>query len=194
MRDTTMCECSPRWVRDFPHAELNVEGYPEATLLDVVLECRPTQCTLVPDAPDQVTSDHGWPLASSVAGLAPIIEKLGAAGIRSSLFVDPDEQDFPAARTINVDRIELYTEAYANAHGGTDEDSVLAMYRSAAQRAVAAGLGVNAGHDLNLENLATFLSIGNVLEVSIGHALTVESLLDGFEKTVRAYARICEAA
>ena len=168
-------------------AELNVEGYPTPEFLAVVLKERPDQCTLVPDAPGQITSDHGWRIAESEALLRPILARLQDAGVRSSLFVDHDADDLERARALGADRVELYTEPYAVAHDSGRAAEMLAAFRAATARARAAGLGVNAGHDLSLHNLREFLTATHVDEVSIGHALIVESLESGLENVLRGY-------
>ncbi|MGH8595401.1 MAG: pyridoxine 5'-phosphate synthase [Gammaproteobacteria bacterium] len=170
--------------------ELNVEGFPDRPLLDAVLDARPDQCTLVPDQPGQLTSDHGWDARAEASRLRPVIAELRGAGVRVSLFMDADYPDFDAARAVGADRIELYTDPYAASFHRPDNAAVLQQYREAARRANAAGLGVNAGHDLNLENLASFLQIPNILEVSIGHALTVECLEYGVATVLSRYVAI----
>jgi pyridoxine 5-phosphate synthase len=172
--------------------ELNVEGYPTAEFMDVVKKYRPAQCTLVPDAPDQLTSDHGWDLNKDADFLRPILAELKALNIRSSLFVDYTSQDMAKARAIGADRVELYTEPYAETFGTPACEAILAGFAAAAQRAQDAGLAVNAGHDLNLDNLGQFLTIPNILEVSIGHAFVVESLEMGMEKVLHNYSKICQ--
>jgi pyridoxine 5-phosphate synthase len=174
--------------------ELNVEGYPTAEFLRVVLAARPAQCTLVPDEPGQLTSDHGWDLARHADLLRPILADLRAAGIRVSLFVDYDDLNLAQARELGADRVELYTEPYAEHHGTARCHEILAGFRAAAQRAQAAGLGVNAGHDLNLANLGDFLTISDLLEVSIGHALTVECIEHGITDVIERYLAILRAA
>ena len=181
-------------VQEHPQVELNIEGYPADRFLEVVLEARPTQCTLVPDEPGQLTSDHGWDVIKHHQRLQEYVQQLREAGIRSSLFVDPDVEQIQAMEKTTTDRIELYTESYAKAFGTGEEDEVLQKFKLAAEAAQAIGLGVNAGHDLNQENLGRFLSIPGILEVSIGHALTVESLIDGFEATIRNYLAIIESS
>ena len=171
----------------YPGKELNIEGFPDQTFIDVVLEVVPEQCTLVPDDPNQLTSDHGWNLGRDSETLVPIINKLQAAGIRVCLFMDPDADTMNMAKDIGADRVELYTEAYANAYGSDEKDAVLAQYNDAAQAAVDAGLAVNAGHDLDLENVKDLCDSGLITEVSIGHALTVESLDMGWNNVVQAY-------
>jgi pyridoxine 5-phosphate synthase len=175
-------------------AELNVEGYPSAEFLDAVVDVVPDQCTLVPDSPDQLTSDHGWDLAASPVLLTTAIERLRASGIRVSLFVDFDNPHLETARTLGADRIELYTEPYVAQWAPGSGGPLLGGFRQAAQRARAAGLGVNAGHDLNLDNLADFLTIPGILEVSIGHALIVECIESGVEQVIRSYLSILAGA
>lgn len=174
-------------VAAYPDAELNIEGYPGERFLDEVIAVAPAQCTLVPDAPDQLTSDHGWNIAANRESLTGVVARLHAAGVRVSLFMDPDPEQIALAPQTGTDRIELYTEAYAAA----PDAASLEPYRAAAQLAASLGLGVNAGHDLNLDNLKTFVAgVPQVLEVSIGHALTVEALELGFDATVSRYVEI----
>jgi pyridoxine 5-phosphate synthase len=176
-------------------AEFNIEGNPfEPPFMEIVSQVKPTQCTLVPDSPDAFTSDQGWNLQQSSAQLTPIIQELKALGIRVSLFMDPDETQMAAAKALNADRVELYTEPYATAFREGRVESIFNQYARAAQSAQAEGLGVNAGHDLNLQNLAQFCSIPNVLEVSIGHALMAEALDMGLKNTVQAYLKILSPA
>lgn len=172
--------------------ELNVEGYPAPDFLAVVHRARPAQCTLVPDSPDQITSDHGWDMSRDASLLGPVIADLRASGIRVSLFVDVaiETADLLLAKALGADRVELYTEPYAEHFGSAQAASVLAQFRDTALRAAAAGLGVNAGHDLNLVNLAAFLTIPAILEVSIGHALIVESLELGLPAVLARYRKI----
>jgi pyridoxine 5-phosphate synthase len=170
--------------------ELNIEGNPTDKFLQVVLEARPAQCTLVPDDPNQLTSDHGWDINKHGQRLKEIVGQLKEAGIRSSVFIDPDPEQIRLAKGTDTDRIELYTESYARAFGGNNEQTVFEQFYEAARVAQELEIGVNAGHDLNQENLAKFLTIPDILEVSIGHALTVESLLSGFEKTIKNYLSI----
>jgi pyridoxine 5-phosphate synthase len=178
-------------VRAFPGVELNVEGNPDRRYLDLVLEVRPHQATLVPDDPGQLTSDHGWNVVAAAAKLGPILARLKSAGVRVSLFLDPDLQQVDAAAAVGADRIELYTEAWARAHGTPSADRVLAGYAAAARRAQEKGLGVNAGHDLNLTNLGPFLAgVPDVLEVSIGHAFVCEAFDHTLEGTVARYLPI----
>jgi pyridoxine 5-phosphate synthase len=172
--------------------EFNIEGNPfEEGYLDIVRNIRPTQCTLVPDSPDAFTSDHGWNLSGEGDRLQPVIQELKALGSRVSLFMDYDSDEIPRAAQVGADRIELYTEPYADAfREDKDPEAVFEDYANAARFAQDAGLGVNAGHDLNLENLGKFCSIPGILEVSIGHALIGEALEMGLANTVKAYLNI----
>ncbi len=174
--------------------EFNVEGYPSEDFLQLIEQTRPDQCTLVPDGTDQLTSDHGWQVSVSRAILDPALLRIHHAGSRAALFLDPEIEQVQAAAEAGYDRIELYTEAYAESFGHPEQEEVINQYAIAKDAAVAAGLGVNAGHDLDLENLSAFLAIGDILEVSIGHALTIESIDQGIEKVVRQYLNICHAA
>lgn len=171
--------------------EFNVEGNPIERFVELVLETRPDQVTLVPDADNQLTSDHGWDAISHEATLRPLLERFRAAGIRTSLFLDPVVAQVEAAARTGTDRIELYTEPYAQAFGTDRQSAVLADFANAARRAQSLGLGVNAGHDLDLDNLAVFLAtVPDVLEVSIGHAVVCESLDYGLEPTLARYLKI----
>jgi len=175
-----------RW----PHIEFNVEGNPFDNLMAYLRSVRPAQATFVPDSPEQFTSDHGWRFPADAERLAPVVAETKALGIRVSLFMDPDPEAMAAARAVGADRIELYTEAYARAHGTPQQAEVLARYTQAARAAQAVGLGVNAGHDLNRDNLADFLrAVPGVLEVSIGHAFIADALERGYTETVRDYLR-----
>ena len=168
--------------------EFNIEGNPFQQLLDVVRAAPPDQCTLVPDDPGASTSDHGWDLARDRDRLQPVISRLKAMGIRVSLFMEADDHAMAAARALGADRVELYTEPYARAFGTSGQDAALRRYRTAAEAASRCGLGVNAGHDLNRENLPLFLrSVPGVLEVSIGHALVADALQFGMAQAVGLY-------
>jgi len=184
--------------------EFNIEGNPFAGprrseragvgdypgFMPLVRELRPTQATLVPDGDDQLTSDHGFDLRRDGDRVEAVVAELRSLGVRSSLFMDPDPAQIRLAAATGADRIELYTERYARAVAdGVDAAAILAQYRTAAALAVELGLGVNAGHDLNLDNLPAFATIPGLLEVSIGHALTVDALRNGLAETVRAYQR-----
>jgi pyridoxine 5-phosphate synthase len=169
-------------------AEFNIEGNPFEGLIAIAREVLPQQYTLVPDDPGAFTSDHGWDVARDGKRLQPLIAELKAMGIRVSLFMDPLPDAMAAVRDLGADRIELYTEPYAQAFGGVTEQAVLADYANAARAAHSAGLGVNAGHDLNQQNLPRFLSaVPQVLEVSIGHALVSDAIEGGLAATVRGY-------
>lgn len=170
--------------------EFNIEGnFQEQKFVDLVLDVRPHQVTLVPDALGQITSNHGWDTIRHKDYLVEIVGKFKAAGIRVSLFVDPVIAMVEGAAATGTDRIELYTEAYA--HGfHTDREKAIVPYRTAAIRATELGLGLNAGHDLDLQNLAYFaLNIPQLAEVSIGHALICDALYLGYENTIQLYKR-----
>lgn len=170
--------------------ELNVEGNPsEKKFMDLVLAVKPAQVTLVPDNPNQLTSNHGWNTLSEKSFLQDIITQLKEAGIRSSIFVDPQVSMVEGALATGTDRIELYTESFAH-HFATNPTEAIAPYLAAAQMANELGLGVNAGHDLSLENLHFFAQhIPSLLEVSIGHALVCDALYYGLDNTVGMYKR-----
>jgi pyridoxine 5-phosphate synthase len=173
--------------------EFNIEGNPFPEFMELVERVRPTQCTLVPDSPDVFTSDHGWNLRQDGTALALRIGELRRLGIRVSLFMDANPEDMELARAAGADRVELYTEPWAAAFETPSRDSVLARFAAASSTAQSAGLGVNAGHDLNLQNLGLFCSIPGILEVSIGHALTADALEMGFPAAVRAYLDVIRA-
>ena len=170
--------------------EFNIEGNPIPEFCSIVGDIRPDQATLVPDDPGQLTSDHGWNLEKEGERLTPIIQELQGKGVRVSLFMDPDPAQIDRVEDVGADRIELYTEPYARAFGTDSEDEVWNRFREAADHAREIGLGVNAGHDLNLDNLSRFLEIQDILEVSIGHAIVVESFDFGFEETLGRYLAI----
>lgn len=179
----------------WPACEFNIEGNPFHGLLDHVERVRPAQATFVPDETGAFTSDHGWDLARDGEVIRPLIARAKAAGARVSLFMDPDPTAMALARELGADRVELYTEPYARAFGTAQQADELARYRAAAEAALAAGLGVNAGHDLNLDNLGAFLAeVPGVAEVSIGHALIADALELGMDETVRRYVGICRTA
>lgn len=182
-------------LRQWPDREFNIEGNPFHNLMGFVEQLRPQQCTLVPDGEGQFTSDHGWNLAQDAERLRPLIAQAKALGVRVSLFMDADPGAMAAARAIGADRVELYTEPYAQAWGGPSLHEQTARYAAAARAARAAGLGVNAGHDLNRDNLTWFLrEVPDVLEVSIGHALISDALELGYAATVTDYLRCIDAA
>jgi pyridoxine 5-phosphate synthase len=167
--------------------ELNIEGNPIDAFIDLVLEVRPDQVTLVPDAPDALTSNAGWDTRTHGNFLKEVIGRFKAAGVRTSIFVDPDPDMVEAAKETGTDRIELYTERYA-AGFGADPEAAVRPFREAAEAAFRAGLGINAGHDLSLDNIAWFRQrVPHLKEVSIGHALICESLYLGLEKVIGMY-------
>ena len=178
-----------RW----PGREYNIEGNPTQNLMAFIREVRPQQATFVPDSEDQFTSDHGWPLADAAvrARVAPLIAEARALGVRVSLFMDADAALMPWARELGADRVELYTEPYAAAYADPAQRAEqIARYAHAARAALDAGLGVNAGHDLNRDNLGHFLEqVPGVAEVSIGHAFIADALELGYADTVLAYLR-----
>ncbi len=172
--------------------EYNMEGYPSEDFLAMVKAIQPDQCTLVPDAPDQLTSDHGWDMTQSFETVNAVCERINRWGVRSALFLDPDTHQVRLAAQSNAQRIELYTETYAMHFGTNKQGKVLQAYRAAAELAQSLGLGVNAGHDLDSQNLGDFLTIPNILEVSIGHVLTVECIERGMDAVIADYLAICE--
>jgi pyridoxine 5-phosphate synthase len=175
-------------VREHPGTEFNIEGNPFHGLLEFVREVRPSQCTLVPDETGAFTSDHGWDLERDAGRLKPVLAELKALKVRVSLFMDPVAAAMASAAKLGADRIELYTEPYARAFGTPGQQAALRSYAEAARAARTAGLGVNAGHDLNLDNLPAFLAaVPEVLEVSIGHALIADALELGLGEAVRRY-------
>jgi len=182
-------------LKDWPDAELNIEGNPYQNLMPLVRELRPQQCTFVPDDAAQATSDHGWDLGADGGRLAPLVAEARSLGVRVSLFMDADPGAMERAQAVGADRVELYTEPYAQAFGGAAQAAALARFAAAARAAQALGLGVNAGHDLNRDNLGAFLAeVAGVLEVSIGHAFIADALELGMAEAVRAYRRVIESA
>lgn len=182
-------------MKAWPQAEFNIEGNPfQAPMLELARAVRPQQCTLVPDDPAAFTSDHGWDLARDGKRLQPVIAELHSLGIRVSLFMDPEPQAMAAAAASGADRVELYTEPYARAFATTEQDAMMTRYAAAARNAQAAGMAVNAGHDLNRGNLAPFVAAVPVIaEVSIGHALIADALESGLAATVAEYLRLLKA-
>jgi pyridoxine 5-phosphate synthase len=187
--------------REFAGAELNIEGNPFAEplgnypgLLALVDACRPEQCTLVPDTHSQLTSDHGFDLRNESVRLKPLVKQLKSWGVRVSLFMDPDPEQIALAADLGADRIELYTGPFAEAHlqQSPNYQTLLDAYWAAAEQALACGLGVNAGHDLNLSNLPDLQALPGLAEVSIGHALTVDALVMGWTSAIQAYLALCQ--
>lgn len=182
-------------MKAWPHAEYNIEGNPTQNLMDFVRSVRPHQVTFVPDSEDQFTSDHGWHLPADMERLRPLVAEAKACGVRVSLFMDPVPEAMAFVAELGADRIELYTETYASAYGTPREAEVLDGFTRTAQAALAQGLGINAGHDLNRDNLTRFLqAVPGVQEVSIGHALVADALELGYTETVRDYLRCIQRA
>ena len=183
----------------WPQREFNIEGNPFHNLMDCVRELKKDQLpvhqvTFVPDSEGQFTSDHGWNLVADADRLRPLIAQAHSLGLRVSLFMDADPSAMAAAKTVGADRVELYTEPYAAAWGTAQQAAQLDRFAQAAHAALVAGLGVNAGHDLNRDNLGAFVrQVPGVAEVSIGHALIADALELGYQATVRDYLR-CIAA
>ena len=181
-------------LKGHPEIEYNIEGNPfESPFMDIIREVKPDQCTLVPDDPNQNTSDHGWDVVENKERLKSIIQEITEIGSRVSLFMDPDVEQIKRVPELGCDRIELYTEPYATAYReGTGKES-FEVYKQAAECAQSLGIGVNGGHDLNLDNLPLFKTIPNLLEVSIGHALTADALEMGYGNAVKAYLAVLKA-
>jgi len=180
-----------RAIKKIITTEFNIEGNcREQKFIDLVLEVKPDQVTLVPDALGQLTSDHGWDTITNKDYLLKIISVFKKAGIRTSIFTDPDIKMIEGAAATGTDRIELYTEGYATRFASGDKEGAIAPYVKAAAKAVELGLGINAGHDLDLDNLAYFSKhIPSLAEVSIGHALVCDALYLGYENAVQLYKR-----
>ncbi len=174
-------------LRPLLHREFNIEGYPSEQFMDLVLKVKPTQVTLVPDAPDALTSSAGWDVEAHFDFLSQIVDRLKEKGIRTSIFVYPDDAAIRAASRAGADRVELYTEPYASQYAA-DREAAVAPFVAASVTAHKAGLGVNAGHDLSLENLKFFHErVPYLDEVSIGHALISDALYLGLEETIKQY-------
>ncbi|ANH68910.1 pyridoxine 5'-phosphate synthase [Mitsuaria sp. 7] len=182
-------------MKAWPQAEYNIEGNPTQNLMDFIRETRPHQATFVPDGEDQFTSDHGWNLPADAERLRPMIAECKSLGVRVSLFMDPLPEAMAHVAAVGADRIELYTETWASAFGTPREAEVVAAFAATARAALAQGLGINAGHDLNRDNLTRFLrEVPGVLEVSIGHALIADALELGYAEAVRDYQRCIQRA
>lgn len=185
-----LAEMMKRW----PEAEFNIEGNPTQNLMEFIRQTRPHQATFVPDSEDQSTSDHGWMFPQDAERLKPLIAECKALGVRVSLFMDPLPEQMAAAKAVGADRVELYTEPYAAAWATPEKEKQLQIYAAAAQAALDAGLGINAGHDLNRDNLPEFVArVPGLQEVSIGHALIADALELGYAETVRAYQKSIDA-
>jgi pyridoxine 5-phosphate synthase len=183
------------FLKDWPQAEFNIEGNPTQNLMDFVRKHRPHQVTFVPDSEAQFTSDHGWTLPQDAERLKPLVQEAQDLGVRVSLFMDPVPAAMPLVAALGAERIELYTETFASAFGTDRQAEVLAGFTATAAAALTAGLGINAGHDLNRDNLGIFLrEVPGVQEVSIGHALIADALELGYAETVRAYLRAIATA
>jgi pyridoxine 5-phosphate synthase len=182
-------------MQDWPGREFNIEGNPFHNLMDFIRQVRPQQATFVPDSEGQFTSDHGWTFPQDAERLRPLVAECHALGVRVSLFMDPLPEQMAQAKAVGADRVELYTEPYAAAWGHASQEAQLQRYAAAAQAARDAGLGVNAGHDLNRDNLTEFLRrVPGVAEVSIGHALMADALELGYTATVTDYLRCIDEA
>jgi len=182
-----------RQLKKMVSVEFNIEGNPfTGKLMGLLRELKPDQATLVPDEPGANTSEHGWNIQQNKKRLEPVVQALKNLGIRISLFMDPDIEGIEMSKEIGADRIELYTEPYARAFRTNDNiEQTLERFTTAARFANEIGLGLNAGHDLNLKNLGKFCStVPNILEVSIGHALIAEALEMGLENTVKEYLKV----
>ena len=176
----------------FPDREFNIEGNPEARFIELVESVRPTQVTLVPDTNDQATSDHGWDIEANAPFLRGVVSRLKEFGCRVSLFVDPDPYAPPLARDVGADRVEVYTGPYGSAFEPEAHKRELAKIEATGRTAQSSGLGLNAGHDLTLDNLPPLVAVvPSLAEVSIGHALTADALTYGMAETVRRYREAC---
>jgi pyridoxine 5-phosphate synthase len=178
-----------RDIRPLITTEFNIEGYPTRSFIDLVLEVAPDQVTLVPDPPDALTSNAGWNTIKNEGFLKDVVKVFHDKGIRTSIFIDPDEAMIRNAVKTGTDRVELYTESFAK-NFPADKASAIKPFADAAKVAVSIGLGLNAGHDLNLDNLRYFhMNVEGLLEVSIGHALICDALYFGLENTIQLYLR-----
>ena len=187
-------------MKDWPHCEFNIEGNPMHNLMHFVRDLSARglplhQCTFVPDSEGQFTSDHGWSFPQDAERLRPHIEYAHARGVRVSLFMDPIPEAMAAAKAVGADRVEFYTESYASAWASPEKHKALSRFIEAGKAAAAVNLGINAGHDLNRDNLSEFLrAVPGVLEVSIGHALVADALELGYDATVKDYLRCIDQA
>jgi len=195
IRAHDVSDLSALLAKDWPGIEFNIEGNPFHNLMDFVRELKPHQATFVPDSESQSTSDHGWSFPEDAERLRPVIAEAKDLGVRVSLFMDPIPEMMAAVKAVGADRVELYTEGYAASRGTSNEAAVLARYVESARAAQAAGLGINAGHDLSRENLTAFLrTVRGVHEVSIGHAFIADALELGYAATTREYLRCIDQA
>ncbi len=191
VRKTDVYDIAEMIRREYPDKEYNIEGYPDERWLSIVEDVKPDQATLVPDDPDQATSDHGWDFAAQRDFLAPIVERLKKRGIRVSLFANPTPEGLEIAKEIGADRIEIYTGPYGQCYDDRQRQTKeLQKIAITAQMAQTLRLGVNAGHDLTVQNLTPLvMAVPNLDEVSIGHALTADALKFGMPETVRRFRR-----
>ena len=184
------------FLKDYQGIEFNIEGNPNEQFLQLIREVKPDQCTLVPDSEDQLTSDHGFDIIKHKDMLSKLSHELQAFGTRCSVFINPDIEQIKAVIDSDVQTIEMYTEEWARAYESDNKDNnfteVKQRFSDCINLASENGMRVNAGHDLNLENLADLLSLGDIAEVSIGHAFTIESLEQGMDNVVRQYLEICK--
>ena len=174
-------------LKDLAHVEFNIEGDPRSDLVEMVLQVQPTQCTLVPVKPGEITSQAGWPPDTPRQTLGSVVEAMRKAGVRVSLFVDPVADAIRWAADFGADRVELYTEPFAREFESGRGQESFGIYAAAAELAHSLGLGVNAGHDLDLDNLVLFRDLPHLAEVSIGHALVSHALFVGLDRSVREY-------
>ena len=185
------------FLTDYPEIEFNIEGNPNEQFLKIIREVKPHQCTLVPDSDDQLTSDHGFDIITHHEFLSTLSKELEAFGTRCAVFIDPDVEQIKAVIESDVQTIEMYTEEWARAYsnGKSDDnidfDEVKQRFSDCINLANQNGIRVNAGHDLNLDNLADLLALSDIAEVTIGHAFTIESLEQGMDNVVRQYLEIC---
>jgi pyridoxine 5-phosphate synthase len=192
IRRTDVFDLSDMLRREFRQGEFNIEGYPSEDFLELCEKAKPHQVTLVPDDPAQATSDHGWDIGANGALLTGVIARLKARGFRVSLFLDADPAAVAGAKAVGADRIELYTGPYGGAFAEAEALAERDKLARTAEAAQAIGLGVNAGHDLTLDNLPPLVArIPFIAEVSIGHGLTADALIHGMAETVRLYRRAC---
>ncbi len=182
-----------KFLSNHSEVEFNIEGYPSRNFMELIAKVKPDQCTLVPDSPDQLTSDHGWNLEKEGDFVQNICSQLASEGIRSSIFIDPNPSQIKLVSNTGANRIELYTEEYASTFNKPAHESVFNRYKESAIEAQKLGIGVNAGHDLDLTNLSKFLTINEILEVSIGHVLTVECIEHGMKSIIGKYLKICNS-
>lgn len=188
IRRTDVFELAEFLAREFPEAEFNIEGFPSPDFLDLCAAVKPDQVTLVPDDPGQSTSDHGWDIAGQAEQLRPVIAGIHSHGARVSLFIDAEPKRAAEAKAVGADRVELFTGPYGGAFEPAEQQRQLGLLKATAEAALAAGVGINAGHDLTLENIPPFQKIvPGVLEASIGHAITADALVMGFGEAVRRY-------